>query len=79
MTKGLCILTSTTTNQLHKKKQQFDFSFSLIALLHITSDINTMSGKYDTTCNVVTTQLQIGYSIMNQCCIHVYYDVVNVL
>jgi hypothetical protein len=23
-------------------------------------------------CNVATTQLQIGYSIMNQCCIHVY-------
>jgi hypothetical protein len=30
-------------------------------------------------CNVSTTQLQIGYSIVNQCCIHVYYDVVNVL
>jgi hypothetical protein len=30
-------------------------------------------------CNVATTQLQIGYSIVNQCCIHVYYDVVNVL
>jgi hypothetical protein len=30
-------------------------------------------------CNVVATQLQIGYSIVNQCCIHVYYDVVNVL
>jgi hypothetical protein len=30
-------------------------------------------------CNVATTQLQIGYSIENQCCIHVYYDVVNVL
>jgi hypothetical protein len=29
-------------------------------------------------CNV-TTQLQIGYSIVNQCCIHVYYDVENVL
>jgi hypothetical protein len=28
--------------------------------------------------NVATTQLQIGYSIVNQCCIHVYYDVVNV-
>jgi hypothetical protein len=23
-------------------------------------------------CNVTTTQLQVGYSIMNQCCIHVY-------
>jgi hypothetical protein len=30
-------------------------------------------------CNVATTQLQIGYSIVNQCCVHVYYDVVNVL
>jgi hypothetical protein len=30
-------------------------------------------------CNVTTTQLQIGYSIVNQYCIHVYYDVVNVL
>jgi hypothetical protein len=30
-------------------------------------------------CNVVTTLLQIGYSTVNQCCIHVYYDVVNVL
>ncbi len=30
-------------------------------------------------CNVATTQLQIGYSIVNQYCIHVYYDVVNVL
>jgi len=30
-------------------------------------------------CNVATTQLQIGYSIVNQCCIHVYYDVVNML
>jgi len=30
-------------------------------------------------CNVATTQLQIGYSIVNQCYIHVYYDVVNVL
>jgi hypothetical protein len=30
-------------------------------------------------CNVATTQLQIRYSIVNQCCIHVYYDVVNVL
>jgi hypothetical protein len=31
-------------------------------------------------CNVATTQLQIGYSMKtNQCCIHVYYDVVNVL
>jgi len=32
-----------------------------------------------TWCNVATRQLQIGYSIVNQCCIHVYYDVVNVL
>jgi hypothetical protein len=30
-------------------------------------------------CNVATTELQIRYSIVNQCCIHVYYDVVNVL
>jgi hypothetical protein len=30
-------------------------------------------------CNVTTTQLQIGYSTVNQYCIHVYYDVVNVL
>ncbi len=30
-------------------------------------------------CNVATTQLQIGYSIVNQRCIHVYCDVANVL
>jgi hypothetical protein len=30
-------------------------------------------------CNFETTQLKIRYSIVNQCCIHVYYDVVNVL
>jgi len=30
-------------------------------------------------CNVATTQLQIGYSTVNQYCIHVYYDVVNML
>jgi hypothetical protein len=30
-------------------------------------------------CNVATTQLQIGYSIVSQYYIHVYYDVVNVL
>jgi hypothetical protein len=30
-------------------------------------------------CNVATTRLQIGYPIVNQYYIHVYYDVVNVL
>jgi hypothetical protein len=35
-----------------------------------------VEGKW---CNVATTQLQIGYSIVNQYYIHVYYDVVNVL
>jgi hypothetical protein len=30
-------------------------------------------------CNVATTRLQIGYPIVNQYYIHIYYDVVNVL
>jgi hypothetical protein len=29
--------------------------------------------------DVMLQQLQIGYSIVNQCYIHVYYDVVNLL
>jgi hypothetical protein len=65
----------------------FDVLFLLFMLLYICHNHTfpplylycfcVVEGRW---CNVATTQLQIGYSMKtNQCCIHVYYDVVNVL
>jgi hypothetical protein len=83
----MCIIECKGCNVATKLNIQYwlNVVFLLLMLLYICYS-HTFTTLYYITCvvegrwcNVATTQLQIGYSIVNRFCIHVYYDVVNVL